>query len=220
MADILTYFLYGIQKLAQIVTEERSVKKYSSYFFKTLPGRSIDDINRQNAQVQSYPLTENDYDFADGRLKKLFLAGKIDIVTGMALKYADTPTFLGELKSGAYGGFYTPKKVIVTTSHKTYSSGFTMLRYLYKCGATVIGSTSAQSGNGFGNGSMFTLKNTGLKMAISKNAYIVFPEEPDKRKQIIPHHKLTYEKIESYGFDPQSVLLYALELLPSIQTDL
>ena len=82
----------------------------------------------------------------------------------MALKYADTPTFLGELKSGAYGGFYTPKKVIVTTSHKTYSSGFTMLRYLYKCGATVIGSTSAQSGNGFGNGSMFTLKNTGLKM--------------------------------------------------------
>jgi hypothetical protein len=29
MADILTYFLYGTQKLAQIVTEERSVKKYS-----------------------------------------------------------------------------------------------------------------------------------------------------------------------------------------------
>ena len=218
MADILTYFLYGTQKLAQIVTEERSVKKYSPYFFETLPGRSIDDINRQNAQVQSYLLTENDYDFAEGRFKKLFLAGKIDVATGMALKFADTPTFLAELKSGAYAGYYTPKKVIVTTSHETYSSGFTMLRYLYKSGATIVGSTSAQSGNGFGNGLMLTLKNTGLKMTISKNAYIVFPEEPDKRKQIIPHHKLTYEKIKSYEFDPQSVILYALELLPAIRT--
>jgi hypothetical protein len=216
MADILTYFLYGTQKLAQIVTEERSVKKYSPYFFEALPGRSIDDINRQNAQVQSYPLTENDYDFAEDRFKELFLAGKIDVATGMALKYADSPTFLAELRSGAFSGYYTPKKVIVTTSHETYSSGFTMLRYLYKSGATVVGSTSAQSGNGFGNGSMFILKNTGLKMTISKNAYVVFPEEPDKRKQIFPHHELTYEKLKGYGFDPQAVVIYALDLLKTM----
>jgi hypothetical protein len=135
----------------------------------------------------------------------------------MALKYADTPTFLAELKSGAYAGYYTPKKVIITTSHETYSSGFTMLRYLYKSGATVVGSTSAQSGNGFGNGSFFTLKNTGLKMTISKNAYIVFPEAPKERKQIMPHHELTYEKLKSYGFDPHAVVLYALELLKTLQ---
>ncbi|UCE22769.1 MAG: hypothetical protein JSV46_11335 [Candidatus Aminicenantes bacterium] len=216
MADILTYFLYGTQKLAQIVTEQRSVKKYSPYFFEALPGRSIDDINRQNAQVQSYPLTENDYDFAEDRFKELFLAGKIDVATGMTLKYADTPTFLAELQSGAYTAYYTPKKVIVTTSHETYSSGFTMLRYLYKSGATVVGSTSAQSGNGFGNGSIFTLKNTGLKMTISKNAYVVFPEAPKERKQIMPHHELTYEKLKSFGFDPQAVVLYALELLKTL----
>jgi hypothetical protein len=216
MADILTYFLYGTQKLAQIVVEERSVKKYSPYFFEALPGRSIDEINRQNAQVQSYPLTENDYDFAEDRFKELYLAGKIDVATGMALKYADTPTFLAELKSGVCAGYDTPKKVIVTTSHETYSSGFTMLRYLYKCGATVVGSTSAQSGNGFGNGSMFTLKNTGLKIMISKNAYVVFPEAPNERKQIIPRYELTYEKLKSYGFDPQAVVLYALDLLKTM----
>ncbi len=217
MADILTYFLYGTQKLAQIVTEERSVKKYSPYFFEALPGRSIDDINRQNAQVQSYPLTEDDYDFAEDRFKELFLAGKIDVATGMALKYADTPTFLAELQSGAYAGYYTPKKVIVTTSHETYSSGFTMLRYLYKSGVTVVGSTSSQSGNGFGNGTIITLKHTGLKMTISKNAYVVFPEAANKRKQIMPHHELTYERLKSYGFDPQAVVLYALELLKTLQ---
>jgi hypothetical protein len=212
MADILTYFLYGIQKLAQIVTEERSVRKYSPYFFEAFPGRSIDDINRQNAPVQSYPLTENDYDFAEDRFKELFLAGKIDVAMGMRLKYADTPTFLAVLRSGAYSGAYTPKKVIVTTSHETYSSGFTMLRYLYKSGATVVGSASAQSGNGFGNGSLFTLKNTGLRLTISKAAYVVFPEEPNKRKQIVPHYELTYEKLKSYGFDPHAVTLYALDL--------
>ncbi len=217
MADILTYFLYGTQKLAQIVTEERSVKKYSPYFFEALPGRSIDDINRQNAQVQSYPLTEDDYDFAEDRFKELFLAGKIDVATGMALKYADTPTFLAELQSGAYAGYYTPKKMIVTTSHETYSSGFTMLRYLYKSGVTVVGSTSSQSGNGFGNGTIITLKHTGLKMTISKNAYVVFPEAANKRKQIMPHHELTYERLKSYGFDPQAVVLYALELLKTLQ---
>lgn len=213
MADILTYFLYGTQKLARIVTEERSVKKYSPYFFEAFPGRSLDAVNRQNAQVQSYPLTENDYDFAEDRFKELFLAGKIDVATGMALKYADTPTFLAELQSGAYAGYYTPKKVIVTTSHATFSSGFTMLRYLYKSGATVVGSTSGQSGNGFGNGTPATLKNTGIRLMISKNAYVVFPEEPNKRKQIKPHHELTYEKLKSYGFDPQAEILYALELL-------
>jgi hypothetical protein len=60
---------------------------------------------------------------------------------------------------------------------------------------------------------MFTLKNTGLKMTISKNAYVVFPEEPNKRKQITPHYELTYEKLKSYGFDPNAVVLFALDLL-------
>jgi len=213
MADILTYFLYGTRKLAQIIVEEQSVKKYSPYFFEDFPGQSIDDINRRNAQVQSYPLTESDYDFAEDRFKELFRAGKIDVATGMELKFADSPTVLAEIRSGAYSGYYTPKSVIVTTSHDTYSSGFTMLRYLYKSGATVVGSVSAQSGNGFGNSTGVALKNTGIRLMISKNAYVVFPEEPSKRKQILPHHELTYEKLKSYGFDPQAVILYALEVL-------
>ncbi len=213
MADILTYFLYGPKNLAQIIAEERSARKYSPYYFESLPGRSLDDINRQYAEIQFYPLTENDYDFSGDRAKELFLSGKLDLATGLALKFAETPTFLAEIQSGAYAGYYTPKKVIVTTSHETYSSGFTMLRYLYKSGATVVGSTSAQSGNGFGNSTPATLKNTGIRLMISKDAYVVFPEEPNKRKQIQPHHELTYEKLKSYGFDPHAEIRYALELL-------
>lgn len=216
MADILTYFLYGKQQLAEIISEEPVVTKYSPYFFAQLPGRSIDEINRQYAQIQSYPLTEDDYDFSYERYVDLALSGKMDLETGLELKYAGSPTFLAEIKTGAYAGFYPPKKVIVTTSHGTFSSGFTLLRFLYKSGAIIVGSTSGQSGNGFGNSTHVSLKNTGVKMAVSKNAYVVFPEEPNKRKVIMPHHELTYEKLKGYGFDPNAVILYALELLNSI----
>jgi hypothetical protein len=213
MADILTYYLYGTLKLAEIAVEESYVTKYSPYYFAQFTGRTIDDLNRQYAQIQSYPLTENDYDFSYERYADLFRSGKIDLQTGFGLKYAGSPAFQAELKSGAYAGYYTPKKVMVTTGHGTFSSGFTFLRYLYKSGATVVGSTSGQSGNGFGNSTEVSLKNTGVQVAVSKNAYVVFPEEPNKRKQIKPHHELTYEKLKSYGFDPQAVILYALEPL-------
>jgi len=72
MADILTYYLYGTQKLAEIAVEESSVTKYSPYYFAQLTGRTIDDLNRQYAQIQSYPLTENDYDFSYERYANLF----------------------------------------------------------------------------------------------------------------------------------------------------
>lgn len=137
----------------------------------------------------------------------------MDLETGLALKYSGSPTFLAEIRSGTYAGYYAPKDVIVTTSHQTFSSGFTLLRYLYKSGAIIVGSTSGQSGNGFGNGILVSLNNTGVSVNVSKNAYIVFPEEPGQRRVLAPHHELTYERLKGYGFDPNAVILYAVELL-------
>lgn len=102
--------------------------------------------------------------------------------------------------------------MLVTTGHGTFSSGFTLLRFLHRCGATVVGSTSGQSGNGFGSSTLVSLTNTGLQVMISKAAYVVFTDQPDRRVQIRPHHELTYEKLKSYGFDPNAVILYALDL--------
>jgi len=214
MAAILTYFLYGPRKLADIIIEEESVRKYSPFYFKSFPGRSVESLNRRYAEIQSYLLTENDYDFGEERYKDLFRTGKIDLAAGLALKFADTSTFLAEIRSGVFAGYYTPKNVIVTTSHDTTSSGFTMLRYLVKSGAVNVGSASSQSGNGFGSSTWATLKNTGIRMLISMNAYVVFPEAPNERKQIKPKFELTYEKLKSYGFDPNAAILYALELFP------
>ena len=83
-----------------------------------------------------------------------------------------------------------------------------------------VGNSSGQSGNGLGNSPFFTLKNTGIRVAVSKNAYVVFPEEPDKRKQIIPHHELTVKELKSYGLDPHAVVLYALDLLKTVSISL
>ena len=212
MADILTYFLAGPQELARIVAAERSTRKLSPSAFGGSSRRSLDALNAQYAQVHSYALTDNDYDFAEDRFKELFLAGKLDLGTAMALKFGDTPTFLAELESGAYAAYYKPKRVLVTASHGTYSAGFTLLRMLYECGATIVGSTSAQAGNGFGDATTVSLRNTGLQMMVSTGANLVFPDQPTSRVQIRPHHELTYEKLKSYGFDPNAVILYALDL--------
>ena len=53
---------------------------------------------------------------------------------------------------------------------------------------------------------------TGLQMMISKAACVVSADQPNRRVQIRPHHELTYEKLKSHGFDPNAVILYALDL--------
>lgn len=213
MADILVYLLNGMKQLTDIVTAETNVRKYSPYVFAQSPGLSLEDLNRRYAPLQSYPFTENDYDFSYERYVSLFLSGAIDLETASSLKYSGSPTFMAEIRDGGYAGYYTPKTVLVATSHETFSSGFTLLRYLNKCGARIVGSTSGQSGNGFGNSIFVSLPNTGLRLFVSQNAYVVFPEEPTQRKMLNPDYELTYERLRAYGFDPNAAVLYAIELL-------
>jgi hypothetical protein len=217
MADILTYFIYGKEQLVKIIAEELVVKKYSSSRFETLPGRSIEDINREYAAFQPYALAVDDYDFSYEQRVELVLSGKFDLDTGLRWKYAGVPSFLQEIISGQFGGYYRPANVIVTTSHDTFSSGFTFLRYLFKSGARVVGSTPGQSGNGFGNFMYVYLSHTNLRIAISMDTYVVFPEHPGERKVLPPHHELTYDHLKRYGFAPHAVIHYALDLLPEIR---
>lgn len=213
MSDILTYFLYGRIALAKIITEAPSVKKYSSYYFEMNPGKTIGQINKEYSSIQSYQLSENDYDFSTERYIEMVEKGRIDTLTGLRLKYRTTPTFLKEIEQGTYGKYYTPPNVLVASSNYTFSSAFTLLRYLANSGAKIAGSTSGQSGNGFGNLLYVTLKNTGIKLAISKDAYIVFPENRGERMVLDPDYKLTYDQIREYNFDINPEVRFAIELL-------
>ncbi len=213
MADILNYFLYGKEALAEIVTEAPPVKKYSSYYFNWKNEESIEQINREYSRIQSYPLTENDFDFSTERYIALLQAGRLDTLSGLRLKYRSCPGFIREIESGAYESSYHPHRVIVTSSHSTFSSAFTLLRYLNRSGAEVVGSTPGQSGNGFGNIIYMNLPHTGIRLAISHDAYLAFPGRASERVVIEPACRLSWEKLKEYGFDPNAEVRLALEIL-------
>jgi hypothetical protein len=216
LADMLVYLLYGKEALLKIIPTEIHISKFSPFFFRQFPGRTIGDINRQYGQFLQYPLDENDYDFSQEKLVELVLKGKVPLELGWQRKYGDSPKFLEELLKGTMSACYTPRKVLVTSSNGTYSAAFSVLRWLWRCGAKLVGTTSAQSGNGFGNLMFVKLKNSGVEMAISKNASIVFPETPEKRVQLHPQYELSYEKYRALEFDENAELLFALEILKEL----
>jgi hypothetical protein len=43
-----------------------------------------------------------------------------------------------------------------------------------------------------------------------------FPNDPEMGCVLPMHYLLTYERLASYGFDPNAEFLYALELLPQL----
>jgi hypothetical protein len=211
MSDILIYMLYGQDALVELIKESTSVKKLSPYLFEVYTGTLLDKLNSEYSRIQSYSLTESDYDFSGEKYVAMATSGKMDIKTGLGIKYAKVPSFMKEIISGENNKIYTPENVIACSSHDTFSSAFTFLLNLKKCGAQIAGSTSGQSGNGFGNLIYVTLKNSNTRLAISMNAYIAFPEEKDERAVLEPDVLLTYKKLKSLKFDPNSEISLALE---------
>jgi hypothetical protein len=216
MGDILTYFLYGKKALSGIISESPPVKKYSPYYFEKKQGRSLEGLNREYSRIQSYSLEENDYDFSTERFVNLFKAGRLDTLSGLKLKFKSVPSFLTEIISGRYERYYTPGNVIVTSSTGTYSSAFTVMRYLHSSGAAIAGSVSAQSGNGFGNILDIILDNSGVAVSVSHDSYIAFPDRPRERVTIKPDYLLTYDDLVRFRFDPNAEILLALEVLKEI----
>jgi len=122
------------------------------------------------------------------------------------------PTFMEEVKSRKYDGFYLPEKVLVVCSPGTYSSGYDLAVLLYKLGAILVGVPSSQAGNCFGDVLMFKLNNTGISGQVSFKYMLAFPNDPEKGRVLRPHYELTYDKLASYGFDPNAEILLALEI--------
>jgi hypothetical protein len=92
-----------------------------------------------------------------------------------------------------------------------------MARHLYLAGATLVGTPPAQASNSFCNAGDWMLKHTRIKGQMSTMYYAEFPIDSELAHTLPVHHALTYEKLASYGFDPNAEYLYALELLPELE---
>ncbi len=207
MAPILVYFLYGREGLAATIEAGSEVTRYSRAFLDRYTEVDLDAMNEE----REVPIAVGGYDFAfdhevygQPSTEKRF--------ENFESMVARMPTFETEYKTGKYCGWYRPPKVLVVAGHETFSSGFTLLRYLYMAGAEVVGTPSAQASNCFGDILNFELPNSGLTFSVSRKAFVLFPDDPERGRVLMPQYPLTYEKLKEYRFDRNAALLYALEI--------
>ena len=218
MADILIYFLYGRKDLTTVMTYSAAagggeIRRYSHLYFEGCSNESIEDYNVGRA----VPLIEGDYcfdyDFTDDEEKMAHLFQESETPALVDDWVNRSPTFYTEFQSGAYGGYYRPERILVLVTPRTFSSGFTLARHLYLAGATLVGTPSAQASNCFGECIPWKLEHTWIEGWVSISYFNEFPNDPEAGRVLPVHYPLTYEKLASYGFDPNAEYLYALELV-------
>lgn len=208
MRDILIYLLYGNRALISL-NDGYSIGRYSQLYFESYATATLEKINRGQQVV----LNRGDYDFREERaLLKKKNPRRLD--KERQATYKKMPTFWKLYQSKKFHRpFYRPKKIIVLSSPFTYSSGFNMLTSLYNHGATVVGTSSAQPGNNFGDMLLFTLNNTQIQGGVSFKRIITFPDDPIKGQCLKPHFELTYDKFRQLGYDANAEVLFALEIV-------
>lgn len=194
MYNILLYFLYGRDVLLQAKLHKTEIRRLEKN-----PTRAS---------------TEPEYDFSGdwyARIRQDSTA-----LNGFAAEFErevrEMPTFAAEYSSGAFERYHLPANVMVLSSPQTFSSGFTLMYYLYRAGAKIVGTPSAQAGNCFGETREFELDNSGLNGTISQKRYVYFHDDAEMGRVLRPHYPLTYEILRSYDFDLNAEILYALQI--------
>jgi hypothetical protein len=210
MAPILIYFLYGKDVLTTI-NKAASLsgggfgEQYSPLFFKTHTKVTWEDINKN----RSIPLQMGDIDFSR-------VLGDLNSEKENPARLKDYQTctsFYDEYQKETYSGFYCPPRVLVLMTPWTSSSGLDMALFLYRAGAELVGTPSAQAPNSWGELLEWQLDNSGIKGEVSHSFTIEFGDDPEKGRVLPVHHPLTYNKLKSYDFDINAEFLFALELL-------
>lgn len=214
MQDMLLYFLFGKDAYFWVKgLTATDVVKLSDLYFET---RTHASFEQADAAV-GFPLEESDYDFQFDCTDQPDKLAALDVRGLMESYLALMPTFFEEYETGTYAGHYCPEKIVVLCSDRTFSGGFTLMWCLHKFGATIVGTPSAQAGNGFMDGLAFTLTNSGLQGQVSSKQVSYFPGDAERGEVLRPDIELTYDYLSSKDFDRNVTVLLALEKLPGIK---
>jgi hypothetical protein len=203
MSNILVYFLFGKETLLGR-SPGLEIKKYSEFFFEKHPNMSLDEINEGRA----VRLAVGDYDTISNP--------RLGVTADVRDKRLETirmmTTFAEELDDGGHDGYYTPERVIVLSTPWTFSSGYTMMRYLYRAGAKLAGTPSGQASNCYGDIIGFELPNSHVRGSVSHKQFADFPGDPVLGRALPMDYPLTYEKLREYEFDPNAEVRWAMEV--------
>lgn len=207
MADILMFFLYG--KEATLGSRWNDVTRISKTYLESRSAITLDDLN-QNRPV---PLAVGDYDFSGDYSDRI-----LGDTSSLSQGFRHTPTFLAEWESGSFAAYYCPANVIVLTRPQTFSAGFGIAVRLHRSGAVLVGTPCGQAPNSGGNSIGWTLDNTGITGRVSQSYAINFPADSDRARVLPVDYPVTFERLAAYDFDPNIEVLYALELLPEMES--
>jgi hypothetical protein len=81
----------------------------------------------------------------------------------------------------------------------------------HRLGAILVGTPPAQAPNSFGAAARWKLNHTGIEGMVPMIAATHFPYHPEKARVLPVDVPLTYERLVSYGFDPNAEYLQVLE---------
>jgi hypothetical protein len=106
-------------------------------------------------------------------------------------------------------------EVAVLTDTGTFSAAFHLAYTLWRLGASVVGTPSAQSGNAYTNVLRIELPNSRLTGSIARSAQIYFPDDEVAGEVLTPDFPVLWKDLARYGFDSDAEVAYALDLISS-----
>lgn len=213
MSDILIYFLYGKEKMAELESDNYAITYLSELNTKTAFSVDVSATNKQYAGNKMVPLETGDYDFFSMYEYKSGKKKHNKVIP--ASRYENTGPFYDEYNSGNYSGFYAPDNIFVLGGSDTFSAGFETLVKLMKCDATFVGVSAAQPGNCFGMAisPVSGLKNSNIRLNVAIRRMVMFPDDPEKGYQLDPDIPLDYKAFSEYNFDPNSSVRLVLDMI-------
>jgi hypothetical protein len=109
--------------------------------------------------------------------------------------------------------------VVVLTDPGTFSAAFHLAYTLWRLGALLVGTPSAQAGNAFTNVLRIELPNSRLTGSIARSAQLYFPGDRARGEVLMPDQQFEWQDLVRLGFDPNAELLFALELISDGEAD-
>jgi hypothetical protein len=210
MADILVFFLHGKRALLDVRSARSEVRKLSPLLLEPREGIDLAAISAREA----VELRDTDYDFGRDYSGSEHV-GRVEAVAAFERDVRRMPTFAEAYFSQAPPELPELERVVVLCSPFTFSSGYTLMHRLYRTGALIVGTASAQQGNCFGDIVEIRLQHSRLSATVSHKQFLYFPDDPELGEVLPPHFPLDYQTLAAFGFDPHAEILLALDVLES-----
>lgn len=184
-------------------------------FFRLLSPLYLQKMNISMEQFSSItgdlPIMLGDYLSDDDTPQELNDENRNMIIDNMMCSIKD------HLKAQQGKPVYTPEHVYVLINPTTFSAAFHYMFYLWKMGATVVGTPCKQAPNTYMEVTPFELPRTKLSGSISNSLQLFLPVDDPRAEQFTPDLMPTYEDYKRYNFDHNTELLFLLDYIKNHQ---